>query len=95
MLPLAQRLSEMTGDETWRAEGAGRTFKYAWQPNGWTQCHRITFSSPEAKHGLRTECSAEEAAEAELPPPTGLLSKMLVNFGYPIIPGLSELPCMD
>ena len=43
-------------------------------------------------------CSTEELAVAELPPPSGLLSKLLVNFPYPLIPelvGLDVLPCMD
>jgi len=85
----------MTGDEAWRAEGEGRSFRYSWQPDGWTQCHRI-----QKKTGmtttLREACTPEEEAMAELGPPSEpLLGKTLVNFGYPIIPGLGQLPCMD
>ena len=97
------RLAESLGDETWRANGTGVTFLYEAKP-GWSQCHRITasgaakFGDQSADTRLKAPCTQEELALQERPPPGGVLGKMLVNFGYPIIPELEhirELPCFD
>ena len=84
------------GDERWRSEGAGRTYYYQSRP-GWSQCERVLDAGSGAAQS-KEMCSAGELAMAELPAPSGLLSKTLVNFPYPLVPELVHagvLPCMD
>ena len=101
-----QKLEKSLGDETWRAKGTGVTFFYESKP-GWSQCHRVIApkndrtenSQEQGTEAFRKEpCTAGEMAMQQLPPPKGLLGKMLINFGYAIIPELEqigELPCYD
>ena len=97
------RLAESLGDETWRANGTGVTFLYEAKP-GWSRCHRITATrvanvgDRSADTHLKALCTEEELALQERPPPGGVLGRVLVNFGYAIIPELEhigELPCYD
>jgi len=90
------KLADSEGDERWRSEGAGRTYYYQSRP-GWSQCERVLDAGSGAAQS-KEMCSAEELAMAELPAPSGLLSKTLVNFPYPLVPELVHagvLPCMD
>lgn len=103
----SQKLAKSLGDETWRAKGTGVTFLYESKP-GWSRCHRVIASDDDRETGKSQEegteahrkepCTVDEMAMQELPPPQGLLGKMLINFGYAIIPELEqigELPCHD
>ena len=90
------KLADSEGDERWRSEAAGRTYYYQSRP-GWSQCERVLDAGSGAAQS-KEMCSAEEVAMAELPAPSGLLSKTLVNFPYPLVPELVHagvLPCMD
>lgn len=95
LYPVGRKLAKSLCDETWRANGTCVTFLYESKP-GDAQCYHIIVQSTEAYK--KEPCTAEEMAMQELPPPHGLLGKMLVNFGYAIIPELEqigELPCYD
>ena len=81
-----ERLPGLSGDERWRQTAVASQVRIEEDGHGRRSCE-----SRPSIDGAWSGCAADELAN--LPPPKGPLMKLMLFHPYPIIPGLTELPC--
>ena len=78
--------AKLVGDEAWRHTAVASQVRIEEDGHGGRSCE-----SRPSIDGAWSGCAADELAN--LPPPQGPLMKLMLFHPYPIIPGLTELPC--
>ncbi len=82
------RLPGVAGDEAWRQSAVASQVRLDEDGRGARACEARL---PGGGDSGWAPCAADELAN--LPAPEGPLMKLLVFHPYPVIPGLTELPC--